>query len=327
MVGSSKVSEGIREAILLVGDFAIADEDIDNAADWLEQLTNGPVILANFELSPINVDPQKKAISLFASPLVIDTLSKYSGLHFSLVNNHVCDGSRDKDVLMRAISKIRVIHSFENLSDIIKFKGHSLSFWGDIYEDVSLPFKFNKFNYESIRSADLAGIHCIVHGGLEYRTYPTVRQRKLAELMIERGAESVIFHHSHCEGVHTTYKGKVIHYGLGNFMFSKVAGLHGFEHSSCAAVLISENGDVTGGRIYCESFSATKGGFLNADKGQYRKFYSESYPMDSSFRPRQLSDSFFINDLIYTMWRSVARPLVVLGISKKIKNVLNYVVR
>ena len=96
MLVSSKVSESSGEAILLVGDFAIADEDIDHAADWLEQLSTGPAILANFELSPINVAPQKKAVSLFASPLVIEALSKYSGLHFSLVNNHVCDGSRKK---------------------------------------------------------------------------------------------------------------------------------------------------------------------------------------------------------------------------------------
>ena len=41
-------------------------------------------------------------------------------------------------------------------------------------------------------------------------------------------------------------------------MFSKVAGLHGFEHSSCAAVLISENGDVVGGRIDGKNFVQQK---------------------------------------------------------------------
>ena len=59
----------------------------------------------------------------------------------------------------------------------------------------------------------------VFHWGNEKDTVPDANQVTLAKLAIDNGADLVVGHHAHVlQGV-TTYKGKTIAYGLGNFCF------------------------------------------------------------------------------------------------------------
>jgi poly-gamma-glutamate synthesis protein (capsule biosynthesis protein) len=61
-----------------------------------------------------------------------------------------------------------------------------------------------------------------IHWGAEYRSEPTSRQKELAHKLIEAGAKVIIGHHPHwVEGVEE-YKGGVIFYSLGNFVFDQM---------------------------------------------------------------------------------------------------------
>jgi poly-gamma-glutamate synthesis protein (capsule biosynthesis protein) len=62
------------------------------------------------------------------------------------------------------------------------------------------------------------------HWGVEYETVPRLRQRNLAKLAINSGADAVIGHHPHwVQGVEI-YRNKPILYSLGNFVFDQGSG-------------------------------------------------------------------------------------------------------
>ena len=59
------------------------------------------------------------------------------------------------------------------------------------------------------------------HWGTEYDPTPFVNQKKLAEMIIDNGADMVIGNHAHWAAAMEVYKGKPIWYALGNFVFDQ----------------------------------------------------------------------------------------------------------
>ncbi len=73
-----------------------------------------------------------------------------------------------------------------------------------------------------IRAARKAGAELIVpfmHWGREYKPEATDRQRTLARLIIDAGADIVVGGHPHVTEGAEYYRGKLIVYSLGNFVF------------------------------------------------------------------------------------------------------------
>jgi poly-gamma-glutamate capsule biosynthesis protein CapA/YwtB (metallophosphatase superfamily) len=58
-----------------------------------------------------------------------------------------------------------------------------------------------------------------LHWGKEYSSVPTAAQRRLARAVIDAGADGVIGHHPHTPQGVELYRGRVIAYSLGNFVF------------------------------------------------------------------------------------------------------------
>ena len=75
--------------------------------------------------------------------------------------------------------------------------------------------------YRSIKKAkeQFDYVIVIVHGGIEHFQYPTQRMKDIYRFFIEAGADAVINHHQHCYCGYEIYNGKLIMYGLGNFLF------------------------------------------------------------------------------------------------------------
>lgn len=73
-----------------------------------------------------------------------------------------------------------------------------------------------------IRAARAAGADIVIpfmHWGWERETQPSARQRALARLMIEAGADAVVGSHPHVTQGADTWRGKPIVWSLGNFVF------------------------------------------------------------------------------------------------------------
>ena len=61
-----------------------------------------------------------------------------------------------------------------------------------------------------------------VHWGVEYYTGLTAHQRQLAQVALDAGADLVVGAHPHVIEPYETYKGKLIVYSLGNFVFDNM---------------------------------------------------------------------------------------------------------
>ena len=59
------------------------------------------------------------------------------------------------------------------------------------------------------------------HWGIEYRDFPTEYQKSLAHMAIDCGADIVVGHHPHTFQGIEIYRGKLIAYSLGNFVFDQ----------------------------------------------------------------------------------------------------------
>jgi poly-gamma-glutamate synthesis protein (capsule biosynthesis protein) len=73
-----------------------------------------------------------------------------------------------------------------------------------------------------IRAARTAGADIVIpfmHWGWERETQPTARQRQLARTLIDAGADLVVGGHPHVTQGVEYYKGRLIVYSLGNFVF------------------------------------------------------------------------------------------------------------
>ena len=81
-----------------------------------------------------------------------------------------------------------------------------------------------------LRAARQAGADLVIpfmHWGWERERQPTQRQRQLARLMIDHGADVVVGGHPHVTQGVDTYKGKLIVYSLGNFVFDSFENVPG----------------------------------------------------------------------------------------------------
>lgn len=314
-----------RQDIYLVGDFFVKDKDLGHFHSVQGRLNN-LILLANFEMSPLPISHVSNKIKLGCTTKVVDALSKYPNLYFSILNNHFSDATRNGNKLRDASKNLQIIQDLDDLLSAVNFKGHEFIFLGDVFEDVSLPFPFLKFSNSTIDQLDVNKSHVVVHGGLEYREYPTYRQRYLSHKLIDKGALSVSFHHSHVQGVTEHYKGRLIHYGLGNYIFSAVSALHGVNEAPIPTVHIDKFGNATAGSIIDDKFvpASTTSTIFEDD---YRSFYRRKYPLNGSFRPRQLRKEDFANNVIFYCWVFVAKTLVEFGLSKKIKLILNKIIK
>lgn len=68
-------------------------------------------------------------------------------------------------------------------------------------------------------SADLIIVH--THWGVEYDSSPNPRQQDIGRALVDAGADIIIGHHTHTLQPVEIYKGKVIFYSLGNFVFDQ----------------------------------------------------------------------------------------------------------
>jgi len=77
------------------------------------------------------------------------------------------------------------------------------------------------------RAADVVVVS--LHWGIEYSPYPSDWQRRLAHQIVDAGADVIIGHHPHCIQEVERYRGAVIAYSLGNFVFdaSRERARHG----------------------------------------------------------------------------------------------------
>lgn len=203
-------------------------------------LNDGHLVAANLE-APLGNKGEafEKSYTFRVHPDLVRTL-KAGGINLvSLANNHVPDFgpavlAQTRELLSE--NGIAFAGAGENLTIArqparlevngrkIVFAAYSLTFPKEFWATDSSAgtcFPFDTFLYDDIRSfkneADLLLVS--YHWGGELQTTPRDYQVELAHRTLDAGADIILGHHPHIVQGIEIYKGKLIAYSLGNFVF------------------------------------------------------------------------------------------------------------
>jgi len=233
---------------IFVGDIMLADlpgkaieDGKDPFADFAEVFSRADLVVGNLEcVIATKGKAVDKSWTFRAHPRVLPFLKK----HFdavSLANNHTGDFGHEAFLEQLDFLKAADIKNFgggKNLADarrplILEVNGLRLALLGynefrpqafaatDTAPGVAWSFDEHVVaDIETARAEHKADfVIPFMHWGWEYYGEPNDRQKTLARLMIDAGADMVIGAHPHVTQGAEEYKGKLIVYSLGNFVF------------------------------------------------------------------------------------------------------------
>ncbi len=148
---------------------------------------------------------------------------KYAGFKaMSLANNHIYNyGEEGLNQTIEELEKNNIGYFYNQEAWFTKVKGTKFAFLG--FDDTVQKLENSNIRtqIEKIKSqTDLVVVN--FHWGEEYQPLPNDRQRQLAELAIDSGADIIIGHHPHVIQPLEYYQDKPIFYSLGNFAFDQM---------------------------------------------------------------------------------------------------------
>ncbi len=210
-------------------------------AGVMPTLRRADIVVGNLEssISTRGAAAENKKFTLQADPLAARALKKAGVRVVSLANNHSMDfGPLALEDTFAALDNNNILYTGAgmNLDDarspaIVKIKGRTLAF---LSYSLTFPLEFYasagragtapgyddfvKADIEKVRpSADLVIVS--FHWGAELMTTAKDYQIELGHHAIDWGADLVLGHHPHVLQEIELYKGRLIAYSLGNFVF------------------------------------------------------------------------------------------------------------
>ncbi len=219
-----------------------------NGANWPFAKTasklKAELSIANLEtsLAAAGTPTKGKDVVFQGTPKGIDSL-KYAGFNLvSMANNHALDyglvslketrtrlkkhdiaftgaGADKSEAYKPALIKIGDLDvGFLSFSDIIPFN----SFPSEKSPGIALARDSTKVASKIKALSKKVDIVIVsFHWGIEYEDYPNGKQKELAVAAVDAGADLVIGHHPHVTQGIAIYKGRLIIYSLGNFVFDR----------------------------------------------------------------------------------------------------------
>lgn len=218
------------------------------------------LVMVNCETAITRLEKREaKQFNFKMNPDLVQVFPKGGISLVTLANNHVYDygaeGLRDTLAYLDSAGVEHVgagMTLAEARRPVIRdIKGRKFAFLG--YGNYSpatekssgTAYRYPEHVAEDIRLAKRAGADIVIvnfHWGLERATEPTDRDRALAHLAIDSGADVIVGHHPHVLQSIEIYRGKVIAYSLGNFVFggNRRAG----KDSALLEILVAPSGDI-----------------------------------------------------------------------------------
>lgn len=194
-----------------------------------ELLAQADLTLVNLEspfLSPCPVTTQ--GMKFCADPAHIDGLELAGIDVVNLANNHYRDhGQAGIDATLTTLKQNGYAASGWNQTALLNSRGLSFAFLGYCPVcggDESLAGAGRERLALDIEAAQRSADVVIVsfHWGEEYQAEPLSEQRELGRAAVDLGADLVLGHHPHWVQPVEIYRGKLIVYSLGNFVFDQM---------------------------------------------------------------------------------------------------------
>lgn len=209
-------------------------QDLEPSTHWSD------VLAANLE-SPLTIaPPQTGGYMLCARPEMVSALKTASFDLVTLSNNHILDcGEAGKDQTHLTLSALGIHPVGPDAQPVyVNLRGRLAGFIAldDVTRAVDVPTVLPLVE-EAARRADPLIIS--IHWGSEYQPSPAPRQRALASMLANAGADVIIGHHPHViQPMEFLPRGSgqspaLVFYSLGNALFDQ----HGLQDTRTGALV------------------------------------------------------------------------------------------
>ncbi|MFA6376249.1 MAG: CapA family protein [Candidatus Paceibacterota bacterium] len=219
------------------------DYTFKNIKDFL---AGNDLALANLEGSFTDFKPRPlnpNNTSFTFDPALVKVL-KESGFNLvNLANNHVYDFGKDGFAQSKVyLEKSGIGHfgDFYNEEDVVikEIRGVKIAFVGyNEFGDPTVSGTLTKIK-EAKKQADFTVVYA--HWGVEYQTNFWIGSQEKGRQFVDAGADVVLGSHPHVVQPIEIYKGKVIFYSLGNFVFDQISSAE-VRHGLAVRLILKKN--------------------------------------------------------------------------------------
>jgi len=235
-------------------DYVISDmEELFDASDCVVANLEGPVT----DNESVSIDSEFGSSDNYRftfDTAVIQTLKDDNFCVVNLGNNHIGNFGVDGIVQTKKSAQAVGMHYFGNTGIV----GEQRYFIQD-FDNVKIAFvNYNQFTkdalthtFEDIKNVGDRSDFVVIytHWGQEYETHSRKSEQDIAHQFIDVGADVVIGSHPHVVQENEMYKGKMIYYSVGNFVFDQY-----FSDDTKNGLLIQATFDVSDDVITFEEY-------------------------------------------------------------------------
>lgn len=236
---TNRFSEPVSLTVSMLGDCTLGTDetfyygtslnayyDVNGASYFFQNVKSvleaDDLTIANFEGTLTDLTTRADKQYAFKGPAeYANILTSGSVEAVSLANNHSHDyGDQSYTDTQENLKNAGITTFGYNETALLNIKGVKVGLVGiyELYDHLERQHQL-KVNIQKVKAEGADLVFVVFHWGNEKDTVPDSNQVTLAKVAIDNGADLVVGHHAHVlQGV-TTYNGKTIAYGLGNFCF------------------------------------------------------------------------------------------------------------
>jgi poly-gamma-glutamate synthesis protein (capsule biosynthesis protein) len=238
LTGDILLDRGVRRVIEHHGVDHIFSDGIDSV------FRSAQVVVGNLECPATKIEaPVFKRYIFRAEPEWLTALQKHGITHLNLANNHSIDQGREglidtkKNITSAGMTPLGAGENMIEASEPVLLASEPRNIW----LIPSLRLALENYAYLTdkpcvsqepidsllsrvyhLRQTDSTAVIIVsLHWGGEHTLQPVARQRLDAHQLILAGADAIICHHTHTLQTIETFRGKMIYYSIGNFIFDQ----------------------------------------------------------------------------------------------------------
>ena len=238
LAGDILLDRGVRRVIEHHGVDHLFSDGIDSV------FRSAQVVVGNLECPATEIEaPVFKRFIFRSEPEWLTALQKHGITHLNLANNHSIDQGREglidtkKNITSTGMIPIGAGENMEEASEPVLLASEPRNVW----LVPSLRLALENYAYLTdrpcvsqepmdsllsrvyhLRQSDSTAVIIVsLHWGGEHTLQPVARQRLDAHQLILAGADALVCHHTHTLQTIETFRGKMIYYSIGNFIFDQ----------------------------------------------------------------------------------------------------------
>ncbi len=238
LTGDILLDRGVRQVIERRGADHLFSPGVDSV------LRQAQVVVGNLECPATKVEaPAFKRFIFRAEPEWLTTLQQHGFTHLNLANNHSIDQGRDGlmdtwrnikragmvpigagATMNEAVQPVLLAESPRRvyLVPSLRLALENYAYLTDRPCVSQEPMDSLLERVHRLKRADSTAIVIVsLHWGGEHTLQPVPRQRVEAHQLVMAGADVIVCHHTHTLQTVEEYRGKMIYYSIGNFIFDQ----------------------------------------------------------------------------------------------------------